>query len=102
VVPATPAYPEACYGKSGAALYRFTQGSTGSRTITLTPSGQDMELDLLGPNGPVVMNFASPYGGARTITQALSPGDYVIRVRVNPDTTLSRMAGTYTYSLTMN
>ncbi len=102
VVPATPAYPEACYGKSGAALYRFTQGSTGSRTITLTPSGQDMELDLLGPNGPVIMNFASPYGGARTITQTLSTGDYVIRVRVNPDTTLSRTAGTYTYSLTMN
>ena len=102
VVPATPAYPESCYAKAGSALYRFTQGSTGTRTITLTPSGQDMELDLLGPNGPVVMNFASPYGGARTITQTLSTGDYVIRVRVNPDSTLTRSAGTYSYSLTMN
>ncbi|MBS1766512.1 MAG: hypothetical protein JST05_03795 [Acidobacteria bacterium] len=102
VVPATPAYPETCYAKNGAALYRFTQGSTGTRTLTLTPSGQDMELDLLGPNGPVAMSYSPNGGGTRTLSPKLSPGDYVIRVRVNPDSTLSRTAGTYTYNLALN
>ena len=91
-----------CYDKAGAALYRFTQGSTSSRTITLTPSSQDFELDLIGPNGPVAFNYASPYGNTRTLTPTLAPGTYVIRVRVNPDNTLARSAGSYSYSLSLN
>jgi hypothetical protein len=99
---ASLAPPELCYDRSGAALYRFTQGSTGSRTITLTPSGQDFELDLLGPNGAVAYHYAAPFGSPRTLTQTLAPGTYVIRVRVNPDNTLTRSAGNYTYNLSLN
>ncbi len=101
--PATPAYGPASYGRSGAALYRFTQGSSGSRTLTVTPTdGQDFELDLLGPNGPVAFQYTSPFGNARSITQVLAPGDYVIRVRVNPDNTLVKSSGTYHYNLSLN
>ena len=102
ITPATPAVTSLSYDRNGAALYRFTQGSTGTRTITLTPSGQDFELDLIGPNGPVAYSFASPYGSARTLNPTLAPGDYVIRVRVNPDNTLARSAGSYSYNLALN
>ena len=92
-----------CYGKSGAALYRFTQGSPGSRTITMTPTdGQEFELDLLGPNGAVAFAYASPFGLSRTLTPSLAAGAYVIRVRVNPDNNLVRSAGTYHYNLSLN
>ena len=100
---AAKAPPYLCYDHSGAALYRFTQGSTGSRTITMTPTdGQEFELDLLGPNGPVAFSYAPPFGNARTLTPTLAPGDYVIRVRVNPDNTLVKSAGTYHYNLSLN
>lgn len=99
---ASGAFPDLCYDRSGAALYRFTQGSTGSRTIQMTPTGQDFELDLLGPNGPVAFNYTSPFGNTRTLTPTLAPGSYVIRVRVNPDNTLSRAAGSYSYNLSLN
>lgn len=102
-VPATPAYSVNCYARNGAALYRFTQGSQSSRTITMTPTGgQDFELDLLGPNGLIQAGYASPFGGARSFTVTLVPGSYVIRVRVNPDNTLNRSAGTYAYNLSLN
>ncbi|HET6330302.1 MAG TPA: hypothetical protein VFF76_05880 [Holophagaceae bacterium] len=103
VSPATPAAAALSYDRNGAALYRFTQGSTGTRTITLTPTGgQDFELDLVGPNGPVAYNFASPYGNARTLNPTLAPGSYAIRVRTNPDNTLSHAAGSYSYNLALN
>ncbi len=102
-VPATPAYAADCYARNGVALYRFTQGSTGSRTITMTPTGgQDFELDLLGPNGLIQAKYASNFGSPRTITATLAAGSYVVRVRVNPDNTLVRAAGPYTYNLTLN
>lgn len=101
-LPASPAALSACYDRAGAALYRFTQGSTATRTITLTPSGQDMELDVIGPNGLVAASYASPFGVARSLTPTLSPGDYVIRIRTNPDNTLSRSAGSYSYTLSLN
>lgn len=101
-LPATPAAAASCYGRSGAAEYRFTQGSTGSRTLTLTPTdGQDFELDLLGPNGAVTFSYGTPFGGTRTLTPTLAAGDYVIRVRVNPDDTLPWSAGTYHYNLAL-
>jgi hypothetical protein len=102
VSPATPAGASLSYDRNGAALYRFTQGSTGSRTIQLTPSGQDFELDLLGTNGLVDSRYAAPFGNTRTLTPTLAPGSYVIRVRVNPDNTLSRSAGSYSYNLSLN
>ncbi len=102
-VPATPAYAVDCYARSGAALYRFTQGSTGSRTFTMTPTGgQDFELDLLGPNGLIQASYSTPFGSTRSFAATLAPGTYVIRVRVNPDTTLSRAAGSYAYNLSLN
>ena len=104
VSPATPAAASLSYDRNGAALYRFTQGSTGTRTIQMTPTGgQDFELDLIGPNGPIVYNYASPFGTTRTInTPTLAPGSYVIRVRINPSNTLSRAANTYAYNLSLN
>ncbi len=102
-VPATPAYAVDCYARNGAALYRFTQGSTGNRTITMTPTnGQDFEVDLLGPNGLIQASYASPFGSSRAFTVTLAPGSYVIRVRVNPDNTLNRTPGTYAYNLALN
>ncbi|MBS1785782.1 MAG: hypothetical protein JST24_10175 [Acidobacteria bacterium] len=102
-VPATPAYAVDCYARNGAALYRFTQGSTGSRTITMTPTGgQDFELDLLGPNGLVQASYSTPFGMTRSFLVNLAAGSYVIRVRVNPDNTLSRAAGAYAYNLSLN
>ena len=69
----------------------------------MTPTdGQEFELDLLGPNGPVAFSYASPFGSARTLTPTLASGDYVIRVRVNPDNTLVKPAGTYHYNLSLN
>lgn len=101
-LPASPAYLAECYDRDGAALYRFTQGSTATRTFTLTPNGQDMELDLIGPNGPVVFDYQAPYGFQRQFQSTLSPGDYVIRVRANPDNTLTHTAGTYGFTLSLN
>ena len=103
VSPATPAATSLSYDRNGAALYRFTQGSTGTRTIQMTPTGgQDFEVDLIGPNGPVAFNYTNPYGNTRSLTQTLAPGSYVIRVRVNPDNTLNKTAGTYAYNLSLN
>jgi hypothetical protein len=99
---ASKALAELCYDRTGAALYRFTQGSTLSRTITLTPSGQDFELDLLGPNGAIAYSYSPISVNPRVLTKTLAAGSYVIRVRVNPDNTLSRAAGTYSYSLSLN
>ena len=102
-IPASPAPGVVCYDKAGSALYSFVQGSVITRTITLTPSGQDMELDLLGPNGLDTFSYKIPFGAPRTIQiPALPIGSYVIRVRVNPDNTLTKTAGTYTYSLSLN
>jgi len=104
VSPATPAASSLSYDRNGAALYRFVQGSTGTPQIQMAPTGgQDFELDLLGPNGPIAYNYASPFAATRTInTQTLAPGSYVIRVRVNPDNNLVRTGNSYSYNLSLN
>ncbi|HET8900713.1 MAG TPA: hypothetical protein VFM84_02140, partial [Holophagaceae bacterium] len=104
VSPATPAASSLSYDRNGAALYRFVQGSTGTPQIQMAPTGgQDFELDLLGPNGPIAYDYASPFATTRTInTQTLAPGSYVIRVRVNPDNNLVRTGNSYSYNLSLN
>jgi hypothetical protein len=86
------------YDRSQSQAWRFTQNVTGSRTLTLNPTGgQDLWIELIGPGGI--------YGGSTSGTQAtrtftvtgLTPGAYAVRVRAGNTTATTNAA----YSLTV-
>jgi hypothetical protein len=80
--------------------YRFTQSASGTRTITMTPTGgQDFYLELLGPGGWVDGSYNNP-GGPRTLTFTNLPvGVYAVRVRASRRDTAT---GTYGYTISIN
>jgi hypothetical protein len=82
--------------------YRFTQGASGTRTITMIPTGgQDFYLELIGPGGLVAGSWDSTLAGqTRTLTVPnLTPGVYAVRVRASWKDTAT---GTYGYTLNIN
>ncbi|MDE3032034.1 MAG: hypothetical protein KGI56_00075 [Acidobacteriota bacterium] len=82
--------------------YRFTQGASGTRTITMNPTGgQDFYLELIGPGGWVAGSYDSALAGQpRTLTVPnLAPGVYAVRVRASREDTAT---GTYGYALSIN
>lgn len=88
------------YDQDQAASFRFVQGTAGSRTLTMTPSGgQDFEMDLIGPGGLVAWSYSGPFAGTRTLTQTLQPGSYVVRVRANPSSTVDLSEGNYSFTV---
>ncbi len=79
--------------------YRFTQAASGTRTITMTPTGgQDFYLELLGPGGWVAGSYSVP-GSTRTLSLTNLPaGVYAARVRAGATTA----TGTYGYTISIN
>lgn len=87
------------YDRDQSQAFRFVQGATATRTVTMTPtSGQDLYLEVLGPGGWIAGSYGSP-GSTRTLTLTnLAPGAYAIRVRAGA-TTATTTAG---FDLTLN
>lgn len=89
------------YDRDQSQAWRFTHGGTGTRTLTMTPTGgQDFYLELLGPGGWVAGSYSSSLTGAtRTLTLSNLPaGVYAARVRAGATT----LTGTFGYTLTVN
>ena len=89
------------YDQDQSQAYRFTQGASGTRTLTMTPTGgQDFYLELIGPGGWVAGSYDSALAGQpRTLTVPnLAPGVYAVRVRAGATTA----TGTYGYTLSIN
>ncbi len=89
------------YDRDQSQAYRFTQAASGTRTLTMTPTGgQDFYLELIGPGGWVAGSYDSALTGQpRTLTVPnLAPGVYAVRVRAGATTA----TGTYGYTLSIN
>ena len=89
------------YDRNQSQAWRFIHGGTGTRTITMTPTGgQDFYLELLGPGGWVAGSFSSSLTGQpRTLTlPSLPAGTYAARVRAGATT----LDGTFGYTLSVN
>ena len=89
------------YDRNQSQAWRFIHGGTGTRTITMTPTGgQDFYLELFGPGGWVDGSFSSSLTGMpRTLTRSNLPaGTYAARVRAGATT----LTGTFGYTLSVN
>ena len=89
------------YDQDQSQAYRFTQAASGTRTITMTPTGgQDFYLELIGPGGWVAGSTDSTLTGqTRTLTVPnLAPGVYAVRVRAGATTA----TGTFGYTISIN
>jgi hypothetical protein len=86
------------YDRNQSQAWRFSQTFTGSRTVTVNPTGgQDLWVELIGPGG-VWGGSTSGTPPSRTFTvTGLTPGVYAVRVRAG-NTTATTAAG---YSLTV-
>lgn len=87
------------YDRDQSKAYRITQNTTGSRQFTLTNTGgQDLFLEVIGPNGLVGASWDPPVSSTRSLSVNLTPGEYLIRVRAgyttanNPNATF-RLTG---------
>jgi len=81
--------------------YRFTQSASGTRTLTMTPTGgQDFFLELLGPGGLWASNTDSTLAGqTRTLSLSNLPaGVYAVRIRAG----YTSNTGSYSYTINMN
>ena len=81
------------YDRDQSQAYRFVQGF-GTRTVQMIPTGgQDLFLEVLGPNGWEAGSFGGILGSTRTLTlPSLPAGAYAIRVRAG-NTTATTTAG---------
>lgn len=86
------------YDRNQSAAFRFTQSSSGSRTITMVPTGgQDFWVEVIGNGGVYAespnINDSSKTGQTQNFpTGTLPPGVYAVRVRAGA-TTASTTAG---------
>lgn len=82
------------YERNQSQAYRFTLFSPGTRTIQMTPTGgQDLFLEVLGPDGWEGGSTGGVPGASRSLTLSNLPaGAYAIRVRAG-DTTATTNAG---------
>jgi hypothetical protein len=93
-----PAGDNRYYDRNQSQTWRFTQPATGSRTVTLVPTGgQDLWVELIGPGGVYNGSTAgTPSSRAFTAT-GLAPGVYAVRVRAGNTTA----AANATYNLSV-
>ena len=86
------------YDRNQSEAYRFTQFFTGSRTITMTPTGgQDFWVEVIGPGGVWAESIGGA-GGTRSFNSGSLPiGVYVVRVRAGNTTA----TGTFGYTLSV-
>jgi hypothetical protein len=87
------------FDRNQAQSYRFVQGATGPRTITLSTTSPGLVLDLIDSVGLYDQRLATS-GGDGVISYSLPAGTYVVRVRVDPFTAYAN--GTANWSLTIN
>ncbi len=88
------------YDRDTAQSFRFVQGSTGPRTLTLTAPGAGLLMELFDTFGLLTWAEASSAGNGVINETSLPAGTYVVRVRVDPLRTYS--SGTISYTLTSN
>lgn len=87
------------YDRNQSQAYRFTQSFTGSRTITMTPTGgQDFWVEVIGPGGVWADSIGGALGTRTLTTGSLPVGVYVVRVKVGNTTT----TGSFGYTLSVN
>jgi hypothetical protein len=88
------------YDQDTAQAYRFVQGSTGPRTLTLATPGTGLLVELFDAYG--LRSLAAATSGTNGVLNEtnLPAGTYVVRVRVDPYRTYAN--GTITYTLTSN
>lgn len=82
------------YERNQSQAYRFILFFPSTRTITMVPTGgQDLFLEVLGPNGWQAGSLGGTPGSTRTLTlTSLPAGAYAIRVRAG-NTTATTNAG---------
>ena len=87
------------YDRDQSQAWRFTQLTSGPRTLTMAPTGgQDFYLELLGPGGWVGGSYGNP-GSTRTLTFTNLPaGVYAARVRAGATTA----TGSFGYTISLN
>jgi len=88
------------YDWDTAQAFRFVQGSTGPRTLTLTTPGTGLLIELFDTSGLLTWAEASSGGNGVINKTSLPAGTYVVRVRVDPLRTYT--SGTISYGLTVN
>jgi len=88
------------YDQDTAQAFRFVQGSTGPRTLTLTTPGTGLLMELFDTFGLLTWAEASSGGNGVINRASLPAGTYVVRVRVDPLRTYTN--GTISYGLTVN
>lgn len=94
-----PTYAEGyAYNMNQTKAYKFAQGSAGPKTITLSASGNGLWVELFDSYGLWRWAEANASGNG-VISLNLPVGEYVVRVRVNPDYT--RITGNLSYTLTV-
>lgn len=88
------------YDRDTAQAFRFVQGSTGPRTLTLATPDVGLLVELFDTYG--LRNWAAASSGTNGVINEtnLPAGTYVARVRVDPYRTYG--SGTITYTLTSN
>lgn len=72
------------YDQNTAKAYRFVQSFAGPRTITLSTPGVGLLVELFDTSGPRAWAEASNSSNGVINLAGLSPGTYVVRVRVDP------------------
>lgn len=88
------------YDQDTARAFRFVQGSTGPRTLTLSTPGPGLLMELFDTFG--LLNWAeatSTTNGVLNVA-SLPAGTYVVRVRVDPIRTYA--SGSLPYTLAVN
>ncbi|WP_243302515.1 hypothetical protein [Geothrix oryzisoli] len=88
------------YDWDTAQAFRFVQGSTGPRTLTLSTPGSGLLMELFDSYG--LLTWAEASSGANGVINrtSLPAGTYVVRVRVDPLRTYT--SGTISFGLTVN
>lgn len=97
----TDPYSELFFEVDQSRSYRFTQATTGNRTITLN-GGTGMWLEVFGPGGYYGGSFTE--NSTQAVTINLTPGAYVarVRVRLHDPQTQTPIVGSRNYTISVN
>lgn len=87
------------YDQNQAKAFKFVQGSAGSKTITLSASGNGLLLELFDTIGLLRTAYATASANGVIYLSSLPVGEYVVRVRVDPY--FAYTGSNLTYALTV-